>query len=159
MASKRKVDALDAATIETPSFMAGALEFRSIRLMTYLDKDCEDYESIRSKHIPTKCQLCSERNSTHYIWEANVGKLIGADTCHVFMCGRCVTLALYSQRKYIGCAGCKKYWPVPSYSIKLADGKDSSLLCQDCHLNGGHRQEMIEAIKNLSPKIKLNKSM
>lgn len=152
MAEKRK--RIESHELRNQAFMAGALEFRAIGLMGYLTGE---YDQEKVKH--KTCHLCKERRATHYIWEANVGKLIGKDSCHVFMCGKCVVLALYSQRPYVGCAVCKSHWPVPSYSVKLANGKDSSLLCKDCHLNGGHREELLESIKNISPKIKLNKSM
>lgn len=152
--AKRK---LERYKIESPSFMAGALEFRSISLMQYLEPDFPKAQyPLAGRSV---CMLCKQRKATHYIWEANVGMLIGEDTCHVFMCGKCVVMGLYIQREYVGCAICKRYWPVPCYSVKLANGKDSSLLCKDCHLNGGHREELLEAINNPGPKIRLNKSM
>jgi hypothetical protein len=151
--SKRKWS-LRGADESFPSFMAGALEFRSIQKMAYLEPD---FPSDVKPKIQL-CMLCNDRRATHYIWEANVGKLIGVDTCHVFMCEKCVVVGLYSQRRRSACPVCEKWWPPPTYSVKLANGKESSLLCKECHLNGGHREEMVDAIKNLGP-IRLNKSM
>ena len=152
---KRKLHQIHKNDIHTPSFMAGLLDFKSIQLMQYLLPDFPKDAPIKKK----MCHLCGDRRATHYIWEANVGRLIGKDSCHVFMCGRCVSQALYIQNTRYPCSGCQKWWPPPCFSIKLPTGEDSSLLCKDCHIGGGHREELVEAIKHPNPRIKLTKSM
>lgn len=125
--------------------------------MSYLEPDYPNDES-KKKEL-TMCDLCATRRATHYIWEAEVGILIDVDSCHIYMCGECVVQVLRIQRRRETCPRCKNPWARATYSVRLANGKDSSLLCKDCHLGGGHGQEIRDAIKNRSARDKLTRSV
>jgi hypothetical protein len=151
---KRRVLAGD---MKYPTFVAGLLEYHSISPMEYTQANFPGEK--RPRNTATMCHLCEDQKATHYIWEANVGRLIGVDSCHIFLCGKCVVFGLRKQNSFLPCAQCQKYWPPPVYTVKLANGKMSKRLCQECHLEGGHRKELADAIKSMGPEIKLNKSI